>query len=58
MKSLLQMNDGLRVVEGCSQVGHPFRENELSDQPIRRILSSKDIGVSLLGNLKVSIVLF
>ncbi|XP_056694368.1 CST complex subunit CTC1 isoform X2 [Spinacia oleracea] len=53
IKSLLQVNNGLEFLEGCSQVGHPLTEAKLSDQPIRRILRSKDIGVSLLGNLKV-----
>ncbi|XP_021726673.1 CST complex subunit CTC1 [Chenopodium quinoa] len=51
--SLLQMNNGIKILEECSQVGHPFREKRLSDQLIRRILPSKDIGVSLLGNLKI-----
>ncbi|CAO2834216.1 unnamed protein product [Amaranthus hypochondriacus] len=53
LKSLLQMNNGLKILEGCNQVGYLSQENRLSNQLIRRILPSKDIGVSLLGNLKI-----
>ena len=54
VKSLLQMESGLKILEDCSQVNHFFEQNRLLDQSIRKILPSKDIGVSLLGNLKVS----
>ncbi|KAJ8437654.1 hypothetical protein Cgig2_028592 [Carnegiea gigantea] len=53
VKSLLQMESGLKILEDCSQVNHFFEQNRLLDQSIRKILPSKDIGVSLLGNLKV-----
>ncbi|KAL2895110.1 CST complex subunit CTC1 [Bienertia sinuspersici] len=53
IKSLLQIGDGLKILEGSSQVDHPVRGIRSSDQLIRRILPSKGLGVSLLGNLKI-----
>ncbi|KAL9247616.1 hypothetical protein vseg_021031 [Gypsophila vaccaria] len=52
--SLLESKNGHDILENCSQADHPFRENKLSDHTIRRFLPSKDLGISLVGNLKLS----
>ncbi|XP_074273234.1 CST complex subunit CTC1 isoform X6 [Silene latifolia] len=54
LNSILELKNGNEILEDCSQADTPFRENKLSDEPIRRILPSNNLGISLVGNLKLS----
>ncbi|KAK9756390.1 hypothetical protein RND81_01G093800 [Saponaria officinalis] len=54
LSSLLKSKNGHDILENWSQADHPFRENKLPEHTIRRFLPSKDVGISLVGNLKLS----
>ena len=59
MKMLLEWESDSNLMYNYDKYGHPSCEGFPYSQPIRRILRSEDMGVVLLGCIKVSnLILF